>query len=108
MRGCPRGAAVSGEGDEDVRVAKIKVVPGNIHSPEERRTGVVIGPARFPVVATVGVSAEMGPAWVRGSGGLIPAQALTTQAPSSHTVTQLVDGLWYRTTGSPKVLSKGL
>src|SRR4029077_1785965 len=55
-----------------------KVVPGNIHPPEERRTGVIVSPARLAVVAAVVVNAEMGPAiWVPGIGGLVPAQGAT-------------------------------
>src|SRR5207248_6911297 len=46
-----------------------------------------------------------------GSAGVVvlyPPRPLPPQAPSNQTVTQVPDGLWYRTTGSPKVLSKGL
>ena len=51
--------------NEDVAAASIKVVPGNVHSPEEGRAWVVIRPARLPVVAAAVVNAEMGPAiWV--------------------------------------------
>ena len=90
--------------------ADIEVVPGNVHVPEDGRAGVVVGPARLPVVAAVGVNAEMGPASrVRGSGGLVPAQALQPpHSASSQTVNQVLVGLLYRITGSPKVLAKGL
>src|SRR4029077_536081 len=39
---------------------------------------------------------------------LYPPRPWPPQAPSNHTVNQVPDGLWYRMTGSPNVLSKGL
>ena len=38
----------------------VKVVPGNIHVPEEGRGWVVVRPARFAVVAAAGVNARNG------------------------------------------------
>src|SRR5207244_10362949 len=53
----------------------VKVVPGNVHVSEVRRGGVVVGPARLPVIAAAGVDAEMGPAgWILRSGRVVPAQ----------------------------------
>src|SRR5206468_3421481 len=71
-------AVISGGADEDVRVGKIKVVPGDVHPPEEGRGWIVIGPARFSVVGAAAVNAEMGPAiWVPRSGGLVAPKAPT-------------------------------
>src|SRR4029077_16842912 len=62
--------------------ADIEVVPGNVQWPEERRTGVVIGPARLAVGRAFVESAEMGPAvGVPRSQGLIPAQPLAAASP---------------------------
>ncbi len=75
--GCaaPSETVISGAGNEDVRVGKIKVVPGNVHVSEEGRGWIVVGPSRFAVVAAGGVNAEMGPAGrVRGRGGLVTAK----------------------------------
>ena len=59
-----------------------EVVPGDVHPSAERRGWVVVGPARLSVVVAAGVNAEMGPASrVRGSGGLVSAEALTAAAP---------------------------
>jgi len=44
-RAMPRDAVVTGEGGHERAGSHVKVVPGNVHSPEERRTGIVIGPA---------------------------------------------------------------
>src|SRR5207253_819888 len=75
----PSGAAISRRNDKDVRVGLIKVVPGNVQSPKERRTRVVISPARFAVCRAFVESAEMGPAIrVVGRGGLVSAKTLTT------------------------------
>ena len=61
--------------------ANIEVVPGNIHVSEKRRGRVVVRPARFPVVAAVGMNAEMGPAiWIRGLVDLYPPKC----SPASH------------------------
>ena len=74
-RAAPRAAVVSGATDDQGALTHVKVVPGNIHVPEEGRGWVVVGPARLAVVAAARVNAEMGPAiWVRGIGGLKPAQ----------------------------------
>ena len=87
----------------------IKVVPGNVHVSEVGRRGVVVGPARLPVVAAAGVNAKMGPASrVQRSGGLVAAQGAAAALPSSQTVNHVPVGLLYRTTGSPKVFAKGL
>ena len=57
------------------RPAHVKVVPGNVHVSEVRRGGVVVRPARFPVIATVGMHAKMGPAiWILRRARLVPAQ----------------------------------
>ena len=73
----PSRTAVSGAHNEDVRVGKIKVVPRNIHVPEEGRTRVVVGIAGLAVGRALVESAEMGPAIrVRRVGGLIPAETL--------------------------------
>src|SRR5678815_120164 len=63
-RAVPCGTVITGEGNEDVRVASIKVVPGNIHPPEERRRWVVVRPTRLTIVtgATVVNARIMGPA----------------------------------------------
>ena len=77
-RAAPGGPRVSRTNDEDVCVCSIKVVPGNVQSPKEWRTRIVISPARFAVRRALVESAEMGPAIrVLGSCGLISAQALT-------------------------------
>src|SRR5207244_13156487 len=78
-RAAPSRAPISRMNGEDVRVGLIKVVPGNVQSPKERRTGIVISPPRFAVGRAFVESAEMSPAiWIVGSGGLIPAESLTT------------------------------
>src|SRR5438874_1375998 len=78
-RAAPRGAAISGKDAHESALADIKVVPGNVQSPKERRAGIVISPARFAIGRTLVESAEMGPAIrIRGSGGLVPAKTLTT------------------------------
>ena len=41
---------ITGEGNEDVRVGLIKVVPRYIHPPEEGRRWVVVRPTRLAVV----------------------------------------------------------
>ena len=49
-RAAPRNAAISGvDGHESALAAIVKVVPGNVQSPEERRAGIVISPARLAV-----------------------------------------------------------
>ena len=69
----PSETVVSREPDGDAPA--LEVVPGNVHSPEEGRTGVIIGPARFALVKAAGMNTEMGPASrVRGIGGLEPAE----------------------------------
>src|SRR5207244_3075730 len=56
----------------------IKIVPRNVHSPEERRSRVVVGPARLAVGRALVENAEMSPAIrVRRSGRFIPTEALT-------------------------------
>src|SRR6188472_1562343 len=71
----PRGTVVTGESDEDVCVGLTKVVPRNVHSPEERRAWVIVGPAGLAIVFGIGINAKMGPAIrVVRSGGLVPAQ----------------------------------
>src|SRR5882724_3911882 len=74
-RAAPRAAVVSGAAHDQGTRTHGKVVPGNIHVPEEGRTGVVIGPARLAVVAAARVNAKMRPAvWIVRSGGLVSAQ----------------------------------
>src|SRR5438094_5329284 len=74
----PSGTAISRADNEDVRVGLIKVVPGNVQSPEKRRSGVVISPARFAIGRTFVESAEMSPAIrVVGREGLVAAETLT-------------------------------
>ena len=77
----PRHAAIRGANDEDAAAGAacdIKVVPGNIHSPEEGRGWVVIRKARLPVGRGLAENTEVGPAIrVRGSGGFVAAEALT-------------------------------
>src|SRR5205823_3311253 len=74
----PSGAAISRRNDKDVRVGLIKVVPGNVQSPEKRRSGVVISPARFAIGRALVESAEMSPAIrVVGREGLVAAKTLT-------------------------------
>src|SRR5205823_12791797 len=59
----------------------IEVIPGNVHSPEERRGWVVISITGVAVVGAVAVNCEMGPAIrVPGSGGFVSAEALTAAA----------------------------
>ena len=61
----PGVTVVSGDADLESTSTDIEVVPGDVHVSEVRRGGVVVSPARFPVVATAGVNAEMGPAsWI--------------------------------------------
>ena len=77
-RTVPRGAVITGVGDEESAPADIKIVLGNVHPVGERRGWVVVRPARIPVVLGVVVNTEMGPASrVRGIGGLVPTEALT-------------------------------
>ena len=105
-RAAPRAAVVSGATNDQSALTHVKVVPGNIHVPEEGRGWVVVCPARLAVVAAAGVNAKMGPAiWVRRIGGLVSAQGAARVAiePDSK---PSPDGLLYRTTGSPKVLAK--
>src|SRR5207253_4191823 len=79
MRAAPSGASISRRNDKDVRVGLIKVVPGNVQSPEERRTRIVISPARLAVGRAFVESAEMSPAIrVVGRDGLVTAKTLTT------------------------------
>src|SRR5256885_4975918 len=74
----PSGAAISRRNDKDVSVGLIKVVPGNVQSPEKRRSGVVISPARFAIGRALVESAEMSPAIrVVGREGLVAIQTLT-------------------------------
>ena len=74
-RATPRAAVVSGAAHDKGAGTHVKVVPRNVHVPEEGRTRVIIRPAGLAVVAAARVNAEMGPAiWVRGIGGLKPAQ----------------------------------
>ena len=78
-RAAPSITVISGANNEDVRVADIKVVPGNIHVSEVRRARVIISPARLAVGRALVENAEMRPAiWILRSGGLIPAKTLTT------------------------------
>ena len=77
----PGVTVVSGHADLQSTSTNIEVIPGDVHVSEVRRGGVVVRPARFPVVAAVGVNAEMGPAiWVRRIGRLVPAHAPTAAA----------------------------
>src|SRR4029077_599553 len=81
----PRHAVVSGANDEDAAAGAawdIKVVPGNIHSPEEGRGWVVIRKARLSVGRSLVENTEVGPAIrIPGSGGLVAPEALTAAAP---------------------------
>src|SRR5207253_9440767 len=64
--------------DEEVFLDNVKSVPRNIQASEERRTGVIVSPARFAVGRTFVESAEMSPAIrVVGRGGLVAAKTLT-------------------------------
>src|SRR5207245_2742491 len=77
----PSGTVVSGIADEESASPDIEVVPGNVHMPIEWAGRVVVCPARLSVVVVVGVNAVMGPAIrVPGSGGVVPAEALTATA----------------------------
>ena len=77
-RAAPRAAVSVERLTTKSALTHVKVVPGNIHVPEEGRGWVVVCPARFAVVAAARVNAKMGPAiWVRGIGGLKPAQGAT-------------------------------
>src|SRR5438552_391899 len=77
-RAAPRGAAISGKDAHESALADIKVVPGNVQSPKETQSGIVISPARFAISRSLVESAEMRPAIrIRGSGGLVPAKTLT-------------------------------
>src|SRR4029077_10802071 len=58
-RGVPRCAVIGGEGDFQSAHAHIEVIPGDVHVSIVRRGGVVVSPARFPVITTIGVNAEM-------------------------------------------------
>ena len=76
--------------EPEAALTHVKVVPGNIHVPEEGRGWVVVRPARLAVVAAARVNAKMGPAiWVRRIGGLKPAQGAAAALPSSQTVNQV-------------------
>jgi hypothetical protein len=73
----PRRAVIRGVGDAEGTA----VTPGNIHAPIEWGCRVVVGPARFAIVAGAIVDAKMGPASsIRGSSGLVSAEALTAAA----------------------------
>src|SRR5580765_5637626 len=80
----PRHAAIRGANDEDAAAGAacdIKVVPGNIHSPEEGRGWVVIRKARLSVGRTLVENTEVSPAiWVPGGGGFVAPEALTAAA----------------------------
>src|SRR6266550_2792852 len=77
-RAAPRGAAIGGKDAHQSALADIKVVPGNVQSPKERRGGIIVGPARFAVGRTFVESAEMSPAIrVVGREGLVTAKTLT-------------------------------
>src|SRR4029077_4143289 len=80
----PPHAVVSGANDEDAAAGAawdIKVVPGNIHSPEEGRGCVVIRKARLSVGRGLAENTEVGPAIrIPGSGGLVAPEALTAAA----------------------------
>ena len=59
-------------------------------SPEEGRGRVVVYPARFAVVVTARVNAEMGPGTrVQGSVDLYPPRPKPPRLPSIQTVSQL-------------------
>ena len=72
----PSDAVVSGAAYDQGALTDVKVVPGNVHVSEVRRGGVIVSPARFPVVAAGGVNAKMSsPASrVQRISGLEPAQ----------------------------------
>ncbi len=73
-RSVPRETVIAGERDGE----GTSVAPGNIHSPIKGRGRIVVSPTRFAIVAPAIVNAKMGPASsIRGSGGFIPAEALT-------------------------------
>jgi hypothetical protein len=70
----PRRAVITGVGDGEGTA----VAPGDIHAPIEWGASVVVSPTRFAIVARAIVNAKMGPASsIRGSGGLISAEALS-------------------------------
>src|SRR5438105_13015100 len=74
-RGAPRSAVVSGEAFNQGAPTHVKVVPGNIHSSEEGRGWIIVGPARLAVIASIVVHAEMSPAiWIVRSRRLVSAQ----------------------------------
>ena len=74
-RWAPCGAIVGGEGFDQGTPTNVKVVSGDVHSPEERRGWIVVGPARFAVVAAIVMNTEMGPAvWIVRSRRLVSAQ----------------------------------
>ena len=73
--GAPSDAVVSGAAYDQGACTYVKVVPGNVHVSEVRRGGIVVSPARLPVVAAGGVNTKMSPASrVQRIGGLVSAQ----------------------------------
>ena len=77
-RAAPSGAPIRRINDENVRVCSIKVVPGNVQSPKEWRTRIVISPTRFAIGRALVESAEMSPAIrIIRRGGLVSAKTLT-------------------------------
>src|SRR4029077_4214282 len=71
----PGATVVSGHANLESTSTDIEVVPGDVHVSEVRRGSVVVSPARLPVVAAVGMHAEMGPAIrVRRSSGFVSTQ----------------------------------
>src|SRR5206468_176083 len=61
-RAAPCAAIISGATDDQGARTYVKVVPRNVHVPEEGRAWVVVCPTRLAVVAAARVNAEMGPA----------------------------------------------
>ena len=108
-RRTPGKTIVSGSHDLERAPTNIKVIPRNVHSPKERRCRVVVGPTRIAIIRAVVVDAKMGPASrVRGIGGLVSAQALTTAAYVKEDSEPGLGWLVNRVTGSPRVFEKGL
>ena len=75
------GQSIVGAGADSQATSIGEVVPGDVHVSIERAAGEVIGVARLTVIGAAGMDAKVRPAiGIRGSGGLIPAEALTTAA----------------------------
>src|SRR5439155_24953859 len=77
-RSMPSSSVITGIGNAQSPTSDSKIVPGNIHSPEEGRGWIVIRKARLSVGRGLAENTEVGPASrIPGSGGLVAPQALT-------------------------------